>query len=1076
MRLKAIPKTKKRIGLFGLLVFVVCFLGTSSSYFSFESAYAVPETSNSSQSATQNGQETNGIQADAEQNDANAVQGYDTGATLSSNSKKSSDDGCKKGLGGLAWIGCLVTEKVADAVDWIYSKIEGIFNGALQINPAWMQGDSAIRQVWEYIRILTNAVFIGFFLVVIYSQLTGYGISNYGIKKVLPKVVLVAILINLSFLICALAIDISNVIGNGIQGFFASIEEAVLNSTEVSVNDGATMAMTFKALALGTPLVIGGGAIAIEYGMIWMIIPMMLGGLVSVVSGLITITLRQAVVALLVMISPLAFVAYMLPNTEEWFKKWKKLFTQMLVFYPAFGLLFGASNLAAFAIRSTAVANQDAFWLVLSLGVQVFPLLYSVKLMKMSGTFLGDINARMQRFAEPMLTKNREWADSHRQVSSYNALAYGRTPFNALRRKVGERRALREAYLEKLKGVNKSTETIYVQQKFASGYDGTKSQDAKGYFKPNKYTRVAKDASTLQLESETATADTAHAISNYGDYFVSKRVRDKIKAAEKVGDLDAVERIKGSDTESRRASRSAKAFLEYSRAMMTKENDEEADYGFMIQSFLSTRADYDPNDTSGKFSEYKHYILSSAGGLGETGEARVLGKILNRAAAIENAQRHDYQIIAAKHNHDKRNFRNMFVGYYNDDDGYATDKDGNKLAGEKRPGYLLQHHPEQLVKWDKIDENVGENGLKYFDWYDGNQFVTRIYENDSSAFKELFSTYDAPINDPINNLYGILAGMSPGKKGTPLEHIGLSKFRTTIGRALQAARFKEKNPLYGAMAAEMLKKGYIKNYAQMYLAYLDNLNKATKPGDFNKMDSFSIDMIRDMMDPENWPDIFREDMIRDRKNVNGELISGYKIDADGNLLRDSKGKPIKVANDKATYDELMAYIKEKFLNPAASNITWMMEKDSPDIEEQRKHGTVGSWKALSEMFKNKWGEGKVYGVDPYAQKGDMRKIRHDLESRLYDGTEVYASNAAFHDDVNAMYVRSTGNADRLATNIMQYCDDLIRKYPEQSGSIEAIKNQFNDYIVTSSRSGKYPSTSDLQNKIHDLINIFMITP
>ena len=151
-----------------------------------------------------------------------------------------------------------------------------------------------------------------------------------------------------------------------------------------------------------------------------MLIPVVLGALVAVASGLITIALRQAVVALLIMISPLAIVAYMLPNTEDLFKKWKKLLTQMLVFYPMFSLLFGASSLAGWAIIASA---KDGFGLLLGVAVQIFPLFFSWSLRKMSGTFLSTINGKIQSLAARPLAANRAWADSQRQLTKQRNLA-----------------------------------------------------------------------------------------------------------------------------------------------------------------------------------------------------------------------------------------------------------------------------------------------------------------------------------------------------------------------------------------------------------------------------------------------------------------------------------------------------------------------------------------------------------------------------------------------------------------------------------------------------------------------------
>lgn len=344
---------------------------------------------------------------------------------------------CEDSLGSLSWLICPTTGKISEAVDWLYEKIENV----LVIKPVEMKDGTPIYEIWKYARGITNIVFIILFLVVIYSQLTGVGISNYGIKKVLPKMIVVAILVNLSFIVCSILVDVSNIVGSSLRGVFTSIEESTLATMDPGTISGLTMSGMYTALAGGT--LIGVAAIALEPGLIFMLIPVVLGALVSVASGLITIALRQAVVALLIMISPLAVVAYMLPNTEDLFKKWKKLLTQMLVFYPMFSLLFGASSLAGWAIITSA---KDGFTLILGIAVQIFPLFFSWSLMKMSGTFLSTINGKIQSLAAKPLATNRAWADSHRQLAKQKKLASNRTylPSVRLMQFLSDRKVARE--------------------------------------------------------------------------------------------------------------------------------------------------------------------------------------------------------------------------------------------------------------------------------------------------------------------------------------------------------------------------------------------------------------------------------------------------------------------------------------------------------------------------------------------------------------------------------------------------------------------------------------------------------
>ena len=85
---------------------------------------------------------------------------------------------CKQSMGSLGWAVCPIMEKTADAVDWLYDKIEDI----LLIDPISAEEGSPMYEIWKYCLGLTNIVFIIFLIVVIYSQITGLGINNYGLK------------------------------------------------------------------------------------------------------------------------------------------------------------------------------------------------------------------------------------------------------------------------------------------------------------------------------------------------------------------------------------------------------------------------------------------------------------------------------------------------------------------------------------------------------------------------------------------------------------------------------------------------------------------------------------------------------------------------------------------------------------------------------------------------------------------------------------------------------------------------------------------------------------------------------
>ncbi len=448
-----VKKESKRLlgkAVFGWLFAIITFFGFFSSvWMSQPAVYAEPNEIEMSETET-NTPDGDGATEESEGGEADyshTITVETSNGTMSEvtvvetpreDEAASSDVECKKALGAVGWLVCPATGVIAQAADFLYDMLEGI----LIIDPIKVEDGTPVYEIWKYCRGLTNIVFIIFLLVVIYSQITGVGITNYGIKKAIPKLIVAAVLVNLSFIICSLAVDASNIIGGGIRGLFSTVaESAVAGGT---VGSGSTdMVGLFGALAGGSALTVGGVALAVQTGAIFMLIPTILGALVAILSGVITVALRQAVVILLVMIAPLAIVARILPNTEKLFEKWKSLLIRMLVFYPMFSLLFGASNLAGFAIITSA---SDVFGVLLGVAVQIFPLFFAWSLMKMSGTFLSDINSKMRGLADGPLATNRAWADSRRQLQRQRTLLNGNRhlPSTALMRYLEERKVARE--------------------------------------------------------------------------------------------------------------------------------------------------------------------------------------------------------------------------------------------------------------------------------------------------------------------------------------------------------------------------------------------------------------------------------------------------------------------------------------------------------------------------------------------------------------------------------------------------------------------------------------------------------
>jgi len=373
---------------------------------------------------------------------------------------------------GLGWIICPVTNTLAAGMDWVFN----ILSGFLAVRPAGTGQDTALFRAWSYMRSFANVAFVISFLIIIYSQLTNVGITNYSIKKLLPRLIIAAILVNLSYYICSIAIDISNILGYSLQDVFIQIRNSLVGTSGNSWNLMSWQSLSGFILSGGTAATVGGIALfstLSTYGLVGSIIlllPALVIGLTGVLVALLIMAARQAIITLLVIIAPLAFVAYLLPNTEKWFEKWRSTFMTMLILFPAFSVVFGGSQLAATAI----IQNADSINLViLGLLVQVAPLLITPLLIKLSGSLLGKIAGVINNPNKGMIDRTRNFAKD--RADDRKAQRLGET---AKRHQFLRRNAQRVDHnRRKREGIRKNHEGL-TDNRFAGSHDGAALYEA----------------------------------------------------------------------------------------------------------------------------------------------------------------------------------------------------------------------------------------------------------------------------------------------------------------------------------------------------------------------------------------------------------------------------------------------------------------------------------------------------------------------------------------------------------------------------------------------------------------------
>ncbi len=319
---------------------------------------------------------------------------------------------------GLGWIFCRLLDIGTAATDRSYSVLQGM----LKIEPQLLtgksssEGQSNTRQLWEAFRNIANVIMIIIILLVVASYVTGFGLNDYQIKKMAPKIIVAVVLINLSFIITLLAVDISNIVGNSIIETFDSITKIqTIQQDGLEFAAGAAGGVIFAAVSA---LIVNRFAPIVTF-----IIPIIFTVLMIVLTALVLMLLRQAAIIMIAVLSPIAFAAMLLPGTKKAFDVWKSALQTIVLTYPIIALMFGAGRLAGdIIVTAGGGGNSDPLLLFLGNLLPILPLVLVPSTIRNSVAKIPLVGQAANKY----LGKLQSWGSSFAKNNKFNQLASGR--------------------------------------------------------------------------------------------------------------------------------------------------------------------------------------------------------------------------------------------------------------------------------------------------------------------------------------------------------------------------------------------------------------------------------------------------------------------------------------------------------------------------------------------------------------------------------------------------------------------------------------------------------------------------
>lgn len=187
-----------------------------------------------------------------------------------------------------------------------------------------------VRKAWAIVRDLSNMFFIVILLIIAFGTI--FRIEAYSWKKLLPKMILAAILVNYSLAICGMIVDAAQVVtitfANAISDAAqAGLVEAfhlnkVLDYDRV-VKAQDTVAAQFVGNAAAEKLLA-----TVAAGLLLTVLVFVL------FVYIVVLTARLPFIWFCTILAPLAFTCMVLPATEKYYKQWWDMFSRYVVVGP----------------------------------------------------------------------------------------------------------------------------------------------------------------------------------------------------------------------------------------------------------------------------------------------------------------------------------------------------------------------------------------------------------------------------------------------------------------------------------------------------------------------------------------------------------------------------------------------------------------------------------------------------------------------------------------------------------------------------------------------------------------------
>lgn len=332
--------------------------------------------------------------------------GAGTAANESSDPNNADEGTCELNSSGfsLSWVMCPLLASANAFSNTMISLFEKELSFSVTQDLTKNSGQDKIKTTWSLIKDISSAVLVIILLIMVISQAIDFGpFDAYTIRKVLPRLIIAVIAMQLSWAFFAWVVNIFNDFGNGLGDLmyapFGGPDNLKLGGLLANAHIGTASAAAINYIALLPVLVLSISALPT-------LLSFAVGGIVSIMVGVGVLIFRKILILMCLIFAPIALLSWILPGTERYWKLWKDNFLKALTMFPIAVALIAAGRIFAYTVGTQSNGTFLNFIVVM---VGFFGPLFLLpktfrwggSLMSTAGGYVGNFGSRVQKAVEP---------------------------------------------------------------------------------------------------------------------------------------------------------------------------------------------------------------------------------------------------------------------------------------------------------------------------------------------------------------------------------------------------------------------------------------------------------------------------------------------------------------------------------------------------------------------------------------------------------------------------------------------------------------------------------------------------